>query len=189
MTEKEKAYRVATEVGVYLKSLRMIQIKSIKAFNKCMHLSFPPRCGVQPGDAGVMSKSIGEQIVNELLSITSIITSIISVGLAIWFASSAKKDASQAQRVLNTINNSVETWQKQIMNSTVSILDSLPQVVEGKIALSRAEIAERMAQNINQTLKELSEGKKEGLSVHESTEMFKALTSELSVLLDSIKLK
>ena len=62
-----------------------------------------------------------------LVPILSIILSFVSVGLALWFASSAKNDAEKTQAVLDNVNTAIEGWQKQIMASTVGILDSMPQ--------------------------------------------------------------
>jgi hypothetical protein len=109
-----------------------------------------------------------------------------SLFLAVWFASSAKKDAESAQDTLKQINGAVETWQTQIISSTVSIIDSTPQVVEGKIALAKAESAERIATSIQEMLSQLSSGNTQGLSVSESVKMFEALSAQLGTVLNSI---
>ncbi len=109
-----------------------------------------------------------------------------SLLLAIWFASSAKKDADRAQNVLSQINEAVESWQKQIMSSTISIIDSTPQVVNGKIALAKAESTERIATSMQEILHDLSSGHTKGLSVHESVKMFEALSGQLGVVLNTI---
>lgn len=110
-----------------------------------------------------------------------------SLSLAIWFASSAKKDADRSQIILDQINKTVETWQKQIMNSTISIIDSTPQVIEGKIALAKAESAEQIAKSIQEILKELSSGNTKGLSVHENVKIFETLSEQLGTTLNAME--
>lgn len=109
-----------------------------------------------------------------------------SVFLAIWFSASAKKDADRAQENLELLRKASESWQSQIIQSTISIIESTPQVVESKIALARSQSAEHIASTIQEILKDLSSGKTQGLSVHESVEMFKALSAQLSKALENV---
>jgi hypothetical protein len=83
-----------------------------------------------------------------LVPILSITLSFVSVGLALWFSSSAKQDVQKAQSVLDNVNSAIESWQKQIMASTVGILDSMPQVVEGKGSLAKVEAAQSLTKGI-----------------------------------------
>ena len=61
------------------------------------------------------------------------------VSVSVWFAASAKKDADKAQQVLDNVGKAVDGWQQQIMASTANILDSLPQVVAGRVTIARTE--------------------------------------------------
>jgi hypothetical protein len=104
-----------------------------------------------------------------------------SVVLAIWFSASAKKDADRAERLLSQINEAIQGWQRQIMNSATNILDSLPQVIEGKTTLAKMQAAEMMIQ----TIKEHAANPTGSTHTHEQTML--ALSAQLSMLLESTK--
>jgi len=104
-----------------------------------------------------------------------------SVVLSIWFAASARKDADRADKLLFQINEAIQGWQRQIMNSATSILDSLPQVIEGKTTLAKMQAAEMLIQ----TIKEQAANPKGSAHDHEQTML--ALSSQLSMLLESTK--
>lgn len=104
-----------------------------------------------------------------------------SVVLSIWFAASAKKDADQAERLLGQINEAIQGWQRQIMNSATNILDSLPQVTEGKTVLAKMQAADALIQAIRDHA-----ANPKG-SVAEQKETMLALSAQLSMILDSTK--
>ncbi|WP_226647316.1 hypothetical protein [Microbulbifer variabilis] len=121
-----------------------------------------------------------------LVPILSIMLSFISVGLAIWFASSAKNDAQKAQMVLDNVNAAIEGWQKQIMASTVGILDSMPQVIEGKAALAKVEAAQSLTNGIQDAIHQIATNPQPGAAGHTQEEALKTLTKQLNELLASM---
>jgi hypothetical protein len=73
----------------------------------------------------------------DTFAVASLVLSVLGVILVVWFSASAKRDAERAQAVLDQVGEAVKGWQAQVMGSTIGILDSLPQVVEGKATLAR----------------------------------------------------
>ena len=121
-----------------------------------------------------------------LVPILSITLSFVSVGLALWFSSSAKHDAQKAQSVLDNVNSAIEGWQKQIMASTVGILDSMPQVIEGKAALAKVEAAQSLTKGIQEAIHQIATNPQGGASGHTQEEALKTLTNQLNSLLASM---
>ena len=121
-----------------------------------------------------------------LVPILSIVLSFVSVGLALWFSSSAKNDAQKAQAVLDNVNSAIEGWQKQIMASTVGILDSMPQVIEGKAALAKVEAAQSLTKGIQEAIHQIATNPQGGASGRTQEEALKTLTSQLNSLLTSM---
>ena len=91
----------------------------------------------------------------------------------------ARKDADRADKLLSQINEAIQGWQRQIMNSATNVLDSLPQVIEGKTALAKMQAAELLIQ----TIKEQAANPKGSAHNHEQTML--ALSAQLSTLLES----
>ncbi len=121
-----------------------------------------------------------------LVPILSITLSFVSVGLALWFSSSAKHDAQKAQSVLYNVNAAVEGWQKQIMASTVGILDSMPQVIEGKAALAKVEAAQSLTKGIQEAIHQIATNPRGDAAGHTQKEALKTLTNQLNSLLASM---
>lgn len=105
-----------------------------------------------------------------------------SVAISIWFAASAKKDADRADTLLVQINEAIQGWQSKIMGSATNILDSLPQVIEGKTTLAKMQAAESMVEMIKQHAPNPNK-----LSAQEHDRTMVALSAQLSMLLDSTK--
>jgi hypothetical protein len=121
-----------------------------------------------------------------LVPIFSIVLSLVSLGLALWFSSSAKNDAQKAQAVLDNVNTAIEGWQKQIMSSTVGILDSMPQVIEGKAALAKVEAAQSLTKGIQDAIHQIAINPQPGAAGHTQEEALKTLTTQLNALLASM---
>ena len=105
-----------------------------------------------------------------------------SVMLSVWFAASAKKDAEKADQLLAQITAAIQGWQSQIMNSASNILDSLPQVVEGRKNTAKLQAIELLLKIMQERS---SSG--EGLSTHSYEQTMNALTRLMSLLLESDK--
>lgn len=105
-----------------------------------------------------------------------------SVAISIWFAASAKKDADRADVLLVQVNEAIQGWQSKIMGSATNILDSLPQVIEGKATLAKMQAAESMVEMIKQHAPNPNK-----LSAEEHDRTMLALSAQLSMLLDSTK--
>ena len=71
-----------------------------------------------------------------------------SVVISVWFAASAKKDADRADRLLAQIKESVEGSQRKMIESATGILDSTPQVIEGKASLAKLQAANAVLETI-----------------------------------------
>lgn len=110
-----------------------------------------------------------------IVPVFSIVLSLLSIGLAIWLASSAKKDAKQSQETLERVNSAIEGWQKQINGSTLAILDSMPQVIEAKAALAKLETA----QSINETIRQVANNPQPGAAGHTQQEVVNSLLEQL----------
>lgn len=121
-----------------------------------------------------------------VIPLGSIVISLVSLGLAIWFASSAKSDAQKAQFVLDNVDKAIDGWQKQIMESTAGILDSMPQVIEGKASLAKIEAAKSLTDGIQAAIHEIATNPQPGASGHTQEEALKTLTAQLNHLLESM---
>jgi hypothetical protein len=119
-----------------------------------------------------------------VLSGVSLVLSVLGVVLAIWFASSAKRDAERAQGVLDQVGQAVKGWQDQVMASTVGILDSLPQVIEGKATLARLQAIQQLTEGIQGAIHEMAKNPQPGSYGHTQEQMLKTLVENLHKLLD-----
>ena len=111
---------------------------------------------------------------------------IISVVISVWFAQSAKKDAEKAQNTLDNVNKAIDGWQEKIMSATASILDSQPQVIEGKVILTKIETANQLAEGIRSTINDIATNPQPGASGYTQQETLKILTTQLTDLLEGI---
>jgi hypothetical protein len=109
-----------------------------------------------------------------------------SLVLSIWFAASARRDAQQADKILKNINDAVDGWQRQIMSSTANILDSLPQVVEGRATMARIDAAKALTEGIQSAIHEIAKNPQPGASGHTQNENVKTLVSQLNDLLSKM---
>jgi hypothetical protein len=107
---------------------------------------------------------------------------LFALALSIWFAASAKKDADRAQRVLEQIDAAVKGWQSQIMTSATNILDSLPQVIQGKINLAKMKAVESQVTAIRDFASNPSQ-----LTEQEHEQRLIAMSAHLDMLLKSIQ--
>jgi hypothetical protein len=108
---------------------------------------------------------------------------VLSFVLSIWFAASAKRDAERADSILKNINDAVDGWQRQIMSSTANILDSLPQVVQGKATLARVDAAKALTEGIQSAIHEIARNPQPGAAGHTQEQNLKTLVSQLNDLL------
>ena len=109
--------------------------------------------------------------------------------ISIWFASSAKKDsdrsqkdAERAQDILNDIKQEIQGSQRKMIESSIGILDSLPQVISGKSVLAITKAIESALDTIKENV-----SNPQGLSKEEHDQNMLALSSHLSMLLDQLK--
>lgn len=103
-----------------------------------------------------------------------------SILLSVWYASSAKKDAERSERILAQITSAVDGWQKQIMNSATNILDSQPQVLEGRLNAARMQAVAALIPILKEAY-----SNQNGLSSHGHETALSALTAQLTVLLST----
>lgn len=114
------------------------------------------------------------------------IVPLVSLGVSIWFASAAKRDADRAQTILKNINDAVDGWQRQIMGSTANILDSLPQVIEGRATLARIEAAKALTEGLQAAIHEIARNPQPGAAGHTQEQNLKTLVSQLNELLGNM---
>jgi hypothetical protein len=110
-----------------------------------------------------------------------------AIALALWLAASAKKDMERAESILKQVQAAIEGWQNKIMESTKSILDSTPQVVEGRVKMAKIEAAHLLISSIQVGLKETMANPQPGASGHTQTENLKEAGNQLMKILDSMK--
>ena len=107
---------------------------------------------------------------------------LAAVVLSVWFASSAKKDADRAQLILTNIKEAVEGSQRKMIESSIGILDSLPQVISGKSVLAITKAIESSLATINENV-----SNPQRLPKEEHDQNMLALSSHLSMLLEQLK--
>jgi len=109
------------------------------------------------------------------------IVPIGAVVISVWFASSAKRDADRAQNILNDIKNSVEGSQRKMIESSIGLLDSLPQVMNGKAILTLTHAIERTMETIRENI-----ANPKGLPPTEHDRNILALSAHLNVLVEKL---
>lgn len=119
-------------------------------------------------------------------NIVGLCISIVGVVISISFALAAKKDANRAQSTLDSVNKAIDGWQKDVMKSTTSILDSQPQVIEAKMTLAKIEAAQKLINGLEVTIKEMSANPQPGAAGHTQNEILQTLTFQLERTLNSI---
>ena len=112
-----------------------------------------------------------------------------SILLSGWFALSAKRESDRAQWLLSRIDDAIQGWQAQIMESTKSILDTTPQVIEGKARLATIEAAKMVIESMHQAIHASVSDPRPGASGHTQTENLKELGSQLTKILDTMRQK
>jgi hypothetical protein len=119
-----------------------------------------------------------------IFNIVSLVLSVLGVLLAVWFASSAKRDAERAQSVLNQVGEAVKGWQAQVMESTIGILDSLPQVVQGKATHARLQAIKQLTEGIQVAIHDMAKNPQPGAAGHTQEQMLRTLVENLHKLLE-----
>lgn len=116
----------------------------------------------------------------------SMVFTVIGVIISVWFASSAKKDAEKAQSTLDAVNKAIEGWQDKVMTSTISILDSQPQVIKAKTTMAKIETAQQLIKGLEEAIKEMSQNPQSGASGHTQEQLLYLLTSQIEKTLQGI---
>jgi peptidoglycan hydrolase CwlO-like protein len=84
---------------------------------------------------------------------------VIAVLLSVWFAASAKRDSDNAQQILKQINEAIQGWQSEIMKASTELLNTMPQIVDGKLKIADAKTrSEALELLINTIKKKLEDG-------------------------------
>jgi uncharacterized membrane-anchored protein YhcB (DUF1043 family) len=121
-----------------------------------------------------------------IIPIAGLILAVASIGIAIAYSNAAKADADRAQRVLDSVNEAVATWQREIVQSTISILNSTPQVIQGKMAEERAKAAHQILASLSGLISGLSNANPNAYSP-ERLETIKSTFENLRSLLSEFK--
>lgn len=126
-----------------------------------------PACTIRY--TSLLQTPIGQPV--EILSpLKDWIIPLFSVVLSIWFAASAKKDTERAQSILDKIDTATKTWQNEIMSAATNLLNSHPQIIYGKIALTQSRALESAIETLKAQLDDRG-----SLSVSELNEIIKQL--------------
>jgi hypothetical protein len=103
-----------------------------------------------------------------------------SIAISIWFAASAKKYVERSDRVLNKIDKAIKGWQCQLNKTTIEILESLPQVVDGNANIAKMQAIDGIVKTLQDRAKN-----QDGLSAVAYEQLMKALTQSLHALINS----
>ncbi|WP_423840753.1 hypothetical protein ONE56_19045 [Vibrio mytili] len=118
-----------------------------------------------------------------------ITTWFIPVGatlLSCWFAVQAKRDSDKSALLLKQVNDAIQGWQSQIMESTASILDSTPQVIEAKVRLEKVNAASAIIETMQASIEHASKNPQGGASGHTQVEQLKEMGSQLTKILETM---
>ena len=121
-----------------------------------------------------------------LLPVVAISLSVASLIATIVFASAAKKDADKAQETLSAVNGAVQTWQSQIMDSTVKMLNANPQLIEGQAVLAKVEAAKGLIEGAKTAMEETARSPHAGASGATQTENLALIMENVGKILDSM---
>lgn len=121
-----------------------------------------------------------------IIPLVGLLFAVVSFGLSFWFAASAKKDAERAQTILDSVNRAIEEWQRRLMESTINILDSTPQVIDGKRATAKLEAARELIVSLRVSMEAAVMNPQGGASGHTQTENLKIIAEQIDKLLKSM---
>jgi uncharacterized protein (DUF2344 family) len=107
-----------------------------------------------------------------------------SVGISIWFASSAKKDSEKAQQTLTQINESISSWINQIMNTSNEILQSNPSIIDKKVKLEKIETIKTLVESLKDSIKTTMNNPQGGAPGHTQEQLIKELMASLNGMID-----
>ena len=118
-----------------------------------------------------------------------ITTWFIPVGatlLSCWFAVQAKRDSDKSALILNQVNDAIQGWQSQIMESTAAILDSTPQVIEAQVRLQKVNAATAIINTMQSSIEHASTNPQSGSQGHTQVEQLKEMGSQLTKILETM---
>jgi hypothetical protein len=105
-----------------------------------------------------------------------------ATGISIWFAASAKKESDRAKEILNDLKAEIQGPHRRVFESSAAILDSLPQVISGKIELAKMQAIEDASKAIRENISNPN-----NLPYEEHDRNMVALGAHLSMLLEKGK--
>jgi len=103
-----------------------------------------------------------------------------SVVLSIWYASSAKKDAEQAQAVLTQVSSAITGWQNQLNDSAIQMLNSRVEIVGAKSHAHDTEMKAKLLDSLCERVKHIVEHPASGAEAEHQL-------STLNLLMQSIQ--
>jgi len=116
--------------------------------------------------------------------ITQLIIPFGSIGISIWFASSAKKDSEKAQETLIQINESMNSWVERIMSTSNEILEANPLIIDKKVKLEKIETIKSLVESLNKSIETTMNKPQGGAPGHTQEQLIKELMKSLNVMID-----
>jgi len=98
--------------------------------------------------------------INEVLTgyIIPILSMIVSVGFAVYGYTSSKK----ADQTLSTISKMMETWQSELMKSTIELIQATPTIRDSRIFQTKIEAVQNLSEAIKSASEEIVKNPKAG---------------------------
>lgn len=102
---------------------------------------------------------------SEALSFISLVVGLVSFAASIVFFVVGTRTEQRNQEILEKINAAIQSWQGQIMNSSIELLESRVEIVGKRVALEEAKAKHAFIGELSERVKYIIENPApEGLS-------------------------
>lgn len=98
----------------------------------------------------------------DVIGLISLVLGVVSFGASIVFFALGAKSERQNQKLLNDINEAMQRWQGQIMDSSIELLNSRVEIIGSRISLEDAKLKREFAREIASHIKYIIEHPAEG---------------------------
>lgn len=94
---------------------------------------------------------------SDLIGFVSLIIGLVSFAASVVFFVVGRKTEEQNQAVLEKINVAIQSWQGQIMSSSIELLESRAEIVGKRVVLEEAKAKQAFLASISERIKYLVE--------------------------------